>query len=122
LSTKPQERCQRVRLILHDVLKGQCGLRISSYLERGHIFSLSQSWRVLALLLKPTVNTAGWEQVIRPFLEQHGNPTKLFKIMRDGKQNSVEGAYQAGKVEAYNNILKFVNLLMEALTLAERDQ
>jgi hypothetical protein len=78
-----------------------------------------KDWKDLAVLLRPIVDTEGWKQVLRPFLELHGNPAKLFKLMREGKASEPEGIYLAAKAEAYNNLLKMVDLFMEALKASE---
>lgn len=62
--------------------------------------------------IKVTVATKGWQDVIRPFLERHGNSNKLFALFRK-KGDEVEKAYAAGKAEAYHNFLMLIENILK---------
>jgi len=62
--------------------------------------------------IKATVATKGWQDVIKPFLERHGNPDKLFALFRK-KSDDVEKAYAAGKAEAYHNLLMLIENILK---------
>ena len=80
-----------------------------------------RQWAELGRKLMPMLQTAGWTEVLQPFLEGNGNPRKLFTLMRTGKAATAEGAFAAGKVEAYANILRFIDLLKAAMEAASRE-
>jgi hypothetical protein len=90
--------------------------RFDEYMEKGgeNAKKIKERYADIATLLKVTTDTEGWKQVIRPFLENRGNPAKIFGFIRKGLNNQ-EAAYQAGKTEAYVELLKFVDFLVKTL-------
>jgi hypothetical protein len=63
-------------------------------------------------LIKVTVSTKGWLEVIQPFLEHHGNSNIIFSLFRK-KADEVEKAYAAGKAEAYHNLLTLIENILK---------
>jgi len=72
-----------------------------------------EQFKKLAKGVKEMTDTAGWKQVLGPFLKRHGDPNKLF-----GKTPE-EYAKLEPTVAAYAKLLKLVENL---LTLIEDDE
>jgi len=68
-----------------------------------------------------TMNTAGWKDVIEPFLEHSGNAERLFGL-REKVKNDFEYERLSAKVEAYNKFLKFVRKVVSFLELAKKEE
>jgi hypothetical protein len=62
--------------------------------------------------IKETVATKGWQDVIRPFLEKHGDSDKLFGLFKK-KMDDVEKAFMAGKTEAYHNFIMLIENILK---------
>ena len=60
----------------------------------------------MAEKIKAMAETSGWREVVRPFLEKHGDPARLF-----GKKPE-EVAALSPKVEAYYRLLKLVDSML----------
>lgn len=71
--------------------------------------------------LKATMNTAGWKDVIEPFLEHSGNAERLFGL-REKVKSDYEYERISAKVEAYNKFLKFVRKIVSFLELAKKEE
>jgi len=63
-------------------------------------------------LIKVTVSTKGWVEVIQPFLERHSNSNIIFSLFRK-KGDEVEKAYATGKAEAYHNLLRLIENILK---------
>ena len=62
--------------------------------------------------IKETVATKGWQDVIRPFLEQHGDSDKLFGLFKK-KMDETEKSFMAGKTEAYHNFIMLIENILK---------
>ena len=66
--------------------------------------------------------TKGWKEVVGPFLEKNGNPSRLFSLHKKKFDTPEAKGMAFGKVEAYNNLLNLLRNLVSVLEIEDQQE